>query len=178
MYGIRWPSVTIIFVNYNGAKLLGKLFERFLESIRSQEYRGKIEVIAIDNNSSDYSIDLIKQKIPEAKIIGLKENVGYVNAVNLGLGKATGKYIIILNNDIILSKNFVQKIIRRIKELESRTKKEVVLVPIQIVGEGNKILGTITVVNVLGQALHLDYLMPKQFFHRIYPKIPLSLIHI
>jgi len=172
MKSIYYPSVSIIFVNFNGKTLLGKLFDLFLNSLKNQEYCGKLEIIAVDNNSNDNSPDLIRKLIPNVKLITFRENVGYIKAVNIAIKYAKGDYILVLNNDVILPRNFVQKAILRIKELEEKIGKKVVLVPLQIVRDGSKIFGMLYVVNSLGQALPLDYLISREVYHKLYAHIP------
>jgi len=166
------PTVSVISVNFNGLRMLGNLFSQFVKSLRDQEYCGKIEIIVIDNNSDDNSPNLIRELIPDAKLLRLKENVGYIKAVNIALRYAHGDYLLILNNDVILPGRFIQKAVLRMKELEEKIKGAVVLVPLQIVGDGNKILGMLHVVNALGQALPLDYLAPREIYRNLYIRLP------
>ncbi|MEM4023729.1 glycosyltransferase [Pyrobaculum sp.] len=167
----KYPSVSIIFVNYNGRKILGNLFIRFLESIRGLQYPGQVEVLAVDNNSDDDSISLIRKILPHALIVKLKENIGYINAVNLALKYTNGDYVLILNNDVILPKNFLLNAIDNIKELGQKYG-DVVLAALQIVGDAKRYLGTKPILNVLGQALYVDYLSPLENLTKQISRLP------
>ena len=159
------PLVSIITVNHNGASHLGNLFIRFLESIKKQTYKN-IEIIMVDNASKDDSINIAKAIIPYIKVIPLKENIGYAKAVNMGVLKSSGQILMICNNDIILlEESFVEKSIFTLLSIEKKYGNNYVIVcPLQIVGEGDRILGTKSIINLLGQALYLDYRKSKKHF--------------
>jgi GT2 family glycosyltransferase len=166
------PLVSIITVNYNGVSNLGELFTRFLESLKRQNYK-KTEIIMVDNASTDNSIHIAKKVIPNIKLIQLKENVGYNRAVNIGVYNSKGQIIIICNNDVILDESFLNKalaVFLKIKKEYSIT--PVVVVPLQIIGDGDRIMGTMPVLNFLGQALYIDYRRSREYFTRISEKLP------
>mgnify|MGYP001770697182 CR=1 FL=1 len=167
----KYPSISIIFVNYNGKKVLGNLFIKFLASLRDQQYSGLVDIIAVDNNSDDDSVSLIRDILPQATIIRLKENIGYINAVNIAIKYINTDYVLVLNNDVILPKNFLLNAINIITEL-SQKYGDIVLVPLQIVGDGKRYLGTKPIINILGQALYVDYLSPLEKLVRQNTKLP------
>jgi N-acetylglucosaminyl-diphospho-decaprenol L-rhamnosyltransferase len=86
---------SIIIVNYNTKKLLGEC----LDSIYNSEFDQRFEVIIIDNNSSDGSINFIKKNYPFSKLIINDENYGFAKACNQGIKKSKGKYILLINSD-------------------------------------------------------------------------------
>lgn len=164
-------KVSIIFVNYNGKKILGQLFYKFLESLNNQSYP-YIEIIAVDNSSTDGSTDEIKRILPSARLITLPRNYGYTVAANIGVKIATGDLIIVMNNDIIISKKFIEKIVQKYNELSKKLGNDVVVYPLQIVGNGDKFLGIMTIVNRLWQALPLGYLLEKDKTTKILHNMP------
>lgn len=89
--------ISIIIPNYNGAKYLGPC----LDSIYAQSY-DKFEVIVVDNGSIDDSADFIREYYPDVFVIQNDRNLGFSEAVNRGIKKATGELIFLLNNDTIL----------------------------------------------------------------------------
>lgn len=101
------PLVSIIIINYKGKKFLPFLFE----SIEGQTYQNK-EIIFIDNASNDNSVLFIKEKYPETKIIKNKENLGYSAAANQGIKKSRGDDVLILNPDIVLNNDFIEKLVQ------------------------------------------------------------------
>ncbi len=96
-------GISIIIPNLNGEKVLGLCLQSLVnQSLEKRKY----EIIVIDNNSNDNSIDIcrsFKQKYPNVNIqcIRLPKNVGYGNAINIGAKKAKYQYILATNNDII-----------------------------------------------------------------------------
>jgi GT2 family glycosyltransferase len=107
--------ISIIVLNWNGKKVL----KGCLDSIRAQKFKNS-EVIVVDNASTDGSQEMIKKKYAFVKLIKNKENRGYAGGNNIGIKKAKGEYILILNNDTVLDKNFL-------KELWSNRKKADIL---------------------------------------------------
>jgi GT2 family glycosyltransferase len=100
-------QVSVIIVNYNGKKWLKKCFD----SLLSQTYKN-FEIIFVDNNSSDNSIDFIEKnyKDERIKIIKSDDNLGFAGGNNLGINEAKGDYILFLNNDTWVENNFIKDI--------------------------------------------------------------------
>jgi GT2 family glycosyltransferase len=86
--------ISVIIPNWNGAHHLPTC----LDSLRRQTHPN-FEVIVVDNNSSDYSLDLMEKEYPEVRVIPLKENKGFAGGVNTGIREARGEIIVVLNND-------------------------------------------------------------------------------
>ncbi len=101
------PLVSIIIPNWNGAKLIGKV----LDSILNQSFRD-IEVIVVDNGSTDSSLMLIRNNYPSVRVIANGKNVGFARACNIGLAAAQGKYLVFWNNDAVASPTWVSEIKR------------------------------------------------------------------
>ena len=99
------PEISVIIPNWNGKKYLKTCFD----SLRNQIFKN-FEIILVDNGSEDISLKFTKKKYPEIKIIALSENTGFSRAVNLGIKKASGKYIALLNNDIETHPNWLQNL--------------------------------------------------------------------
>jgi GT2 family glycosyltransferase len=88
------PLISVIIPNWNGARHLPTC----LDSLRRQTYP-HVEVIVVDNNSSDDSLALMEREYPEVRVIRLNENRGYAGGVNTGIRAAQGEIIVVLNND-------------------------------------------------------------------------------
>ncbi len=101
------PLVSIIIVNYNGYKYL----KENLDSLFNLEYKN-FEVIFVDNNSQDNSVEFVKENYNKVKIIALDKNYGFAQGNNLAMTKANGKYIILLNPDTCVEKNWLSEIIK------------------------------------------------------------------
>jgi GT2 family glycosyltransferase len=110
---VFFPSVSIITVNFNGARFLPGLFT----SISNLDYPAeKIEVIMVDNNSSDKSCDIVAQMFPSVKIINLSSNMGYAQGNNAGFAAAKGQYFALLNNDCTVDRQWLSGLVKTILE--------------------------------------------------------------
>lgn len=101
-------NFSVIIPNYNGYHYL-KSFIPSLETAISNCPKSKFEILLIDNGSTDNSLSLLPKYY---KKILFKSNIGFAAAVNHGISKSTYNYLCILNNDLILDKNWF-KIIRQ-----------------------------------------------------------------
>ena len=86
---------SIVIVNMNAADFL----EKCLDSIIKTKGDSTVEIILVDNGSTDRSLEIARQLIPDLKLLPQSSNIGYVRANNLGLRQATGRYTMFLNND-------------------------------------------------------------------------------
>jgi len=95
-------ELSIIIVNYNGKEYLKNCFNSI------EKYCSKVnhEIIVVDNLSTDGSQDYIKQNFPYVHLIESKENTGFAKGNNIGVRKAQGEVILLLNNDTILCDDF------------------------------------------------------------------------
>jgi GT2 family glycosyltransferase len=80
-----------------------------LSSIERQKNE-EIEVIVVDNASSDGSPEMVKEYFPFAKLIQTGRNLGFAKANNIGIGLAKGKYIALVNSDVRLLDGCLQKL--------------------------------------------------------------------
>lgn len=99
-------KVSIIIPNYNGEKLLEKNLPAVL---KAKEYKANniLEIIVVDDASPDGSVDLLKKKFPEVKVIKHKINRGFSSSVNTGARTSTGDLLVLLNSDVIPEKDFL-----------------------------------------------------------------------
>lgn len=92
------PDLAIVIVNWNVKELLREC----LKSVYSQSRGISLEVVVIDNASSDGSVDIVEKEFPEVKLIKNKENVGFAKANNQAIRESTGRYILLLNPDTVI----------------------------------------------------------------------------
>ncbi len=83
------PKVSVVIPNWNGKELLAVC----LKSLQKQSF-SNFEVLVIDNGSTDGSVHFIQDNFPKVKVIELAKNIGFAPAVNLGIKKSSGKYIV------------------------------------------------------------------------------------
>lgn len=102
--------VSIVIVNYNGERFI----KDCVKSVLGTKYPN-FEVIVVDNNSKDKSIQILNEfkPYPTVKIIFLNENLHYAGGNNLGIDYAKGKYVVFLNNDTVVTPNWITELLRR-----------------------------------------------------------------
>ena len=100
------PLVSVIVLNYNA----GELLLNCIGSIKKSAYKN-LEIIVVDNISTDKSQETCKEKYPDIKLIQNNENFGYCEGNNIGIREAKGDYIIILNPDTIVESNWIEALI-------------------------------------------------------------------
>lgn len=103
------PLVSIISINYNRLDDTIELFD----SIRQNDY-SNIELILVDNGS-DKNPDTIKSSFPQLQLIKNKRNLGFAAANNIGIKHAKGKYILLINNDMVVSPGFLSPLVQKLE---------------------------------------------------------------
>ena len=102
--------VSIIIPNYNGRELLAENLPSVVLS--KKEKRNQIlEIIIVDDASTDDSVELIRKFFPEIKIVRHKANRGFSASVNTGARTATGDLLVLLNSDVSPEKRFLINVI-------------------------------------------------------------------
>jgi len=90
-------KLSVIILNYNTSGLLKACLSAVLES---NGFEGRnMEVIVVDNNSSDGSAEMVRKEFPEVKLIRNKKNLGFSAGNNAGIKNARGKFLLLLNTD-------------------------------------------------------------------------------
>lgn len=93
---------SIIIVNYNTCDLLSNC----LDSILAYANDISLEVIVVDNGSTDKSTHIVKKGYPMVNLVENKENLGFAKANNQGIKICRGRYIILLNSDTLVTSSF------------------------------------------------------------------------
>lgn len=94
----QFPRVSVCIANYRGEHLLPDC----LASVLSQEYAGEVEILVHDDASPDDSVALLCREYPQVRLIASDTNVGFCVANNRMAAQASGKYLLLLNNDAAL----------------------------------------------------------------------------
>ena len=98
------PLVTIVILNWNGRELL----QECLNSVLKTEYK-PTEIIVVDNGSTDDSVEFVRNDYKTVIILENGKNLGYGEGNNRGIAIANGKYVVTLNNDIIVEEDWLNK---------------------------------------------------------------------
>ena len=98
--------VSVTIVTYNS----GRFIKRCLESVLAQKYPHR-EIIVIDNNSTDGTIDILEQFEDRCSVVYNAENIGFAAAQNQAIGMSGGEWVLTLNPDVLLLPNFIQSLV-------------------------------------------------------------------
>jgi GT2 family glycosyltransferase len=104
--------VSIVVLNWNGKKYVYDC----VKSILSQTYKN-YEIIIVDNNSTDESGEKLLQLYENKenfRFILNKENTGFSKGMNIGIDACAGEFLLLLNNDIFLKEDFVEKFVQKL----------------------------------------------------------------
>ena len=99
-------DISVIIVSYNTAGLLEKCVANLRLAIQDSL---RVEIIFVDNASKDNSVEVIKTKFPECRLLVNEQNVGFGRANNQALLLATGRYILLLNTDAFVASDTLSK---------------------------------------------------------------------
>jgi len=98
--------VSVTIVTYNS----GRFIKRCLESVLDQRYPN-LEVIVIDNASTDGTQDILEQFSDRCRIISNDENIGFAAAQNQAIAQSSGNWVLTLNPDVLLLPQFIHALV-------------------------------------------------------------------
>lgn len=107
-------KISVIVTNWNGLPLLKKYFIDVIKMSSEAQ-----EIIFTDDASADASVEYIKslqKEYPQIKIIAHKKNVGFGENTNYAVKKATGDYVVLLNNDIKPHPGYITHCLKHFKD--------------------------------------------------------------
>jgi len=113
----HYPAVSIILPAYNEEKTIAQSIERSL----SQRYRGSIEIVIVDDGSTDRTYDIAKtyaDKHANIKAIRLEKNQGKSHALNIGFAQAKGEISVFSDTDSSLAPDAISRMISHFKDSE------------------------------------------------------------
>lgn len=100
-------DLSIIIVNYNAKAYLRKCIKSIEDTAREASY----EIIVVDNNSLDGSVEMMREEFPQVKLIANQHNHGFSSANNQGSKVSCGRYVLLLNNDTVALPGALQSMI-------------------------------------------------------------------
>ncbi|UCD18067.1 MAG: glycosyltransferase family 2 protein [Candidatus Zixiibacteriota bacterium] len=101
--------ISVIIISFNGIEFIKDCLATVFTSLAGID----AEIIVIDNGSADGTCELIKARYPEVKLTKNPGNLGYARAVNQGAEQATGKFILLLNQDTRIRDRAIVKMAER-----------------------------------------------------------------
>lgn len=108
----KTPELSIIIVHHRTPGFL----KMCLDSVKKAVFDIDCELIVVDSMSTRESRDIVQERAPEAIFLPSSSNLGYSRGVNIGLQKASGKYILVLNPDIIITQDNLKKLLDFMKK--------------------------------------------------------------
>ncbi len=106
-------NISIVLLNLNQPKVTIEC----IESLMKNDYKN-FEIILVDNGSTDDSVEIFKtliEKYAKLKLIETKENFGFAEGNNVGIRDSKGDYILLLNNDTMVKKDFLSNMVKATK---------------------------------------------------------------
>lgn len=149
-------KISVVIVSWNAKSYLLQC----LESVLRQVPPDQLEVIVVDNASSDGSPDAVRDNYPSVNLICNSGNDGFAKGNNIGISRSTGDYLFLINSDVVVSEGCFEKLIQHMDEHP-----QVGMLGPKIFGADGKIqrncMAYPSLWNMLCRALALDALFPR-----------------
>jgi GT2 family glycosyltransferase len=107
---IRWETTTVVVLNWNSRAMTAECLRSLLEMDA-----GAFEIIVVDNGSQDGSAEALRAEFPGITVLRNERNLGYSGGCNVGIREALqrgAEYIVLLNNDTIVERNFLRELLQ------------------------------------------------------------------
>jgi len=117
-------NLSIVIPNYNGEDILKKNLPKVFDAISSYK-DGRVEVVIIDDHSTDNSINVLENLIPkfkssfpdiEIKLVKNEKNIGFSSNINKGVRSTSGDVLIMLNTDVAPKKGFLNPLLKHFSD--------------------------------------------------------------
>lgn len=108
----KYKNIDFVLISYNTAELTYDCIKSIYDTTDYIDF----EIILVDNNSTDNTIDLIKKSFPKVNIIQNKSNFGYAKAVNIGVSHSNSDLFIVSNTDVLFLKNTLSELLNHLNE--------------------------------------------------------------
>lgn len=95
----------MIILNWNGKKFLAEC----LDSVKCQTY-ASLDIMVVDNGSKDESVDFLRAKYPEVRLVINESNLGFGGGNNSGIRECRSPFLVILNNDTDLHPDCIMEL--------------------------------------------------------------------
>ena len=127
-------DVSIILVNYNTKEITTSCIRSIFQNTKGI----KFEIIVVDNNSSDGSVEYLKREFNgKIKLIKSDVNLGFGGGANIGIKESTGKYVLLLNTDTVILDNTIKNMF---DFMEGEENKDVAVIGVVLIDENGNAL--------------------------------------
>jgi GT2 family glycosyltransferase len=100
-------KLSVIIVNYNVKAYLEQCLRTVFEALKGMEG----DVFVVDNLSTDGSVEMVREKFPQVKLIANPDNVGFSRANNQAIRESTAEYTVLLNPDTVVGEDVFRKVV-------------------------------------------------------------------
>lgn len=100
-------NISIIIVSWNVRDYLKGCLESLFGTLKDIDF----EVFVVDNNSSDGTVELVRECFPQVRLIANEHNLGFAKANNMAITRGSGKYILLLNPDTVAMPAAITKMV-------------------------------------------------------------------
>ena len=150
------PLVSVIIVSWNARDYLCQC----LESLSDKVCAYPMEIIVVDNASTDGSPESVEKHFPQVQLIRNAANFGFAKANNIGFAQSRGRYLAFINSDVKVLKDCLTHLVNFCEH-----RPEVALVGPRVIGRDGKLQRTCrgfpTVWNIFCRAMALDIIFPR-----------------
>lgn len=105
-------DLSIIIINWNTRDILRQCLELIPAAVGDLSF----ELILVDNGSTDGSQVMVRSHFPWARLVANKENLGFPKAVNQGIRASTGKYLALVNSDVMIPAGVLSRLVNYLQE--------------------------------------------------------------
>jgi GT2 family glycosyltransferase len=102
-------TVSAIVVNYRRPDILGACLRSLGDALARSGVQ--TELVVVDNASGDRSLDVVAEVAPDAIVVEMATNVGFASAVNQGVRRSAGEWVLLINNDVELEPDAVEHLL-------------------------------------------------------------------
>jgi GT2 family glycosyltransferase len=149
-------SISIVIVTWNCKRFLQECLDSLVDYRRDQQ----TEIIIVDNASADGTPELVRDSYPEVTLIQSNENLGFTKGNNVGIRRASGEYVLLINPDVNVLHGCIDKMLAYMQQ-----NPRIGLLGPRMLGADGKsdrsYMGAPTLWNLFCRALALDALFPK-----------------
>ena len=103
---IKMPKLSVVVLNWNGKTLLADC----LSSLSNQTLTD-LEVLLVDNGSSDGSVEYVKTEFPGIRVIALEKNLGFSAGNNRGIEASSSEFVALFNNDAVADRQWAERLL-------------------------------------------------------------------
>ncbi|MDX1650735.1 MAG: glycosyltransferase family 2 protein, partial [Myxococcota bacterium] len=107
-------DLSVVIVTWNARDVLLDCLDSIEREVLSRRDEGRmdVEVLVVDNGSSDDTVEVVRERHPWAEMIALPENLGFAGGNNVGLRRAKGRHAVLLNSDTVVFRDALEACVR------------------------------------------------------------------